>query len=145
MKDYQKTTSTGDSFSQLANSGDGVTVKTVSDDATLDASDSGKLIVLDADEGAEITLPDVAEGLKYKFVVGSAFATTDWTIVAESAVIQGTVIVNGASVLGENEDTITFDAGSEKVGDWVLVESDGTNWYITGIGSGAGSITLTAS
>lgn len=135
----------GESFAVPANEGLGVAVKTVTEATTLDASDSGKLLVLDAAAGAAVTLPAVAEGLSYKFVVGSAFATTDWTIVAPAAVIQGTVIVNGASVLGADEDTITFAATAENPGDWVDVVSDGTNWYVSGVGSAASSITLTAS
>lgn len=114
---------------------------------TLTAADSGKTFLLQAATGAAITLPAPVAGLNYKFVVGLAFATTAWTVVtaAGANIIQGTVIVNGASVLGENEDTITFAHAAESVGDHASVVSDGTNWYVSGVGSAASSITLTAS
>lgn len=145
MKEYQKATATGESISQQANDGVGSSIKVVSADTTLTASDSGKTIVLSNATGEDIVLPSVAEGLKYKFIVGLAFATSAWTVTSATKVIQGTVLVNGASVLGANEDIITFAHAAENVGDWVEVESDGTNWYVSGVGSAASSITLTAS
>jgi hypothetical protein len=114
---------------------------------TLTAADSGKTFLLQAAAGAAITLPLPAAGLNYKFIVGQAFATTAWTVVtsASANIIQGTVTVNGASVLGADEDTITFAHAAENVGDWASVISDGTDWYVSGLGSAASSITLTAS
>ena len=102
---------------------------------------------LNAAAGAAVTLPAPKAGMKAKFIVKLAFATTAWTIVTNGGadIIEGTVIVNGASVLGSNEDTITFAAAAENVGDWVEVESDGTSWFVSGVGSAASSITLTAS
>ena len=144
MENYQKVIDgTGITVSALANDGEGSTIKTVSADTTLTYSDSGKTIILSNATGEAITLPAVKAGLKYKFVVGLAFATSSWTVTAASSVIQGTVVVNGASVLGENENTISFVHSAEKLGDYVEIESDGTNWYVSGIGSAAGSITLT--
>lgn len=145
MKDYQKAQANGESFSLQGNDGVGASIKVVSADTTLTAKDSGKTIILSNATGEAITLPDVEEGLKYKFIVGLAFDTSAWTITAASKVIQGTVLVNGASVLGANEDIITFAHAAENVGDWVEIVSDGTNWYVSGVGSAAASITLTAS
>jgi hypothetical protein len=145
MERYQKVLSgNGESYS-IPIDGVGVLTEQVTAAKTLTANDSGKTLVLYAAVGAQITLPAVAAGLKFKFVVGLAFATTSWTVVAASAVIQGTVIVNGASVLGADEDIITFVNSAENPGDWVEIESDGTNWYVTGVGSASGAITLTAS
>lgn len=144
MENYQKSQATGASFA-IPVDGVGVGVKTLTAAGALTAADSGKLIVLKAAVGAAVTLPAVQAGLKYKIVVGQAFATTAWTITAPAKVIQGTVIVNGESVLGENEDIITFAHAAEKVGDFVDLVCDGTNWYVSGIGSAGSSITLTAS
>lgn len=119
-------------------------VETISAAKTLTASDSGKTFILSAAAGAAIALPAAFSGFKAKFIVGAAFATTAFTIVSSETNIQGTVLVNGASVLGEDEDTITFSAAAENVGDWVEVISDGTNFYVHGVGSAASSITLTA-
>jgi len=145
MDKYQKAQANGESIGVQGSNGVGATIKIVSVDTTLTAADSGKTIILSSVRGEAITLPAVANGLKYKFVVGLAFATTPWTVRAASKVIQGTVIINGASVLGANEDIITFVKNGESVGDWVEIVSNGTNWYISGVGSAANSITLTAS
>tara|TARA_R110000803_G_scaffold14887_9_gene41369 strand:+ start:4603 stop:5010 length:408 start_codon:yes stop_codon:yes gene_type:complete len=109
---------------------------------TLSHADSGKVFILTAAAGAAITLPALKAGANFKFIVGSAFATTSWTVTGGGAKIQGTVIVNGASVLGENETTITFADAAEKIGDFAELHCDGTNWYLSGVGSAASSITL---
>lgn len=113
---------------------------------TLTAEDSGKVFLLKAAAGAQITLPAVAtsNGFRFKFIVGQSFATTDWTVKAASNVIEGSVLVNGAHVAGVNENTISFVASAEAVGDFAELVSDGANWYVNGSGVAAGSITLTA-
>lgn len=113
---------------------------------TLTAEDSGKVFLLKAAAGAQITLPAVAtsNGFRFKFIVGQLFATTDWTVKAASNVIEGSVIVNGAHVAGVDENTISFVASAEAIGDFAELVCDGTNWYVNGSGVAAGSITLTA-
>jgi hypothetical protein len=131
---------TNDVERQLAN------VEAVTGAVTLTAEDSGKVFILKAAAGAQITLPAVAtsSGFRFKFVVGLAFATTNWTVLAASNVIEGSVIVNGAHVAGVNENTISFVASAESVGDFAELDCDGTNWYVNGSGVTAGAITLTA-
>lgn len=131
---------TNDVERQLAN------VEAVTGAVTLTAEDSGKVLILKASAGAQITLPAVATsaGLRFKFIVGQLFATTDWTVKALSNVIEGSVLVNGAHVAGVNENTISFVASAESVGDFAELVCDGTNWYVNGSGVSAGSITLTA-
>lgn len=141
MDKYSKATSNGESVAILKQ---GVAVETIDAAATLTAEDSGKTLVLSAAAGAAITLPAVEVNLKYKFVVGLAFATTDWTIVSTTNVIQGNAIVAGAHVAASDENTISFVATAESVGDYVEIESDGTNWYASGSGVTTGSITFTA-
>lgn len=120
-------------------------VETLSAAATLTAEDSGKLLILSAAAGAQVTLPAVATsaGFSYKFVVGAAFATTAWTVKAASAVIQGGAIVNSVFVASASRNTITFAHAAETVGDTVQLSCDGTNWYVTGVGASAASITFT--
>lgn len=144
MDKIQKTQANGESFSVPVD-GEGVNVEVLTEATTLTAKDSGKLFSLQAAAGAAITLPAVTmAGFKAKFVVGLAFATTSWTVVAATSVIQGSVIVNSTDVPGANENTISFVHSAETLGDWVEVISDGTNWYVSGLGHSAGSITLTA-
>jgi hypothetical protein len=145
MENYQKTLASGQSISQQANDGIAATVETLTADKVLTAADSGKTFILGAEEGKAITLPALQSGLKYKFIVGLAFATSAWTVTAPVKKIQGVVIVNSTKVFGENEDIITFAHAAEKVGDWVEVICDGTNWYVNGVAEATGGITLTAS
>lgn len=113
---------------------------------TITVQDTGKVFILGGAAGAAITLPAVATsaGIYLKFIVGLAFATTNWTVVAASNVIQGSVIVNSTHVPGVNENTISFVASAEALGDFVELVCDGTNWYVNGSGVASGSITLTA-
>ena len=113
---------------------------------TLTAEDSDKSFSLNAAAGAQITLPAVASsaGFKYRFTVGALFATTAWTIKAATNKIQGGVIVNSVNVPGADENTITFAHAADTIGDFVELNCDGTNWYVFGLGTTAGAITLTA-
>lgn len=120
--------------------------ETLTGATTLTAEDSGKSFILKAAAGAQITLPAVATsaGFSFRFTVGQLFATTAWTIKAASNVIQGGVIVNSVNVPGADENTITFAHAADTVGDFVELNCDGTNWYVFGLGTAAGAITLTA-
>jgi hypothetical protein len=131
---------TNDTERQLAN------VEAVTGATTLTAEDSGKVLILKASAGAQITLPAVATsaGLRFKFIVGQLFATTDWTVKAATNVIEGSVLVNGAHVAGVDENTISFVASAESIGDFAELVCDGTNWYVNGSGVSAGAITLTS-
>ena len=140
----QAISGTGKTFVVPANEGIGVAQDTPTAASSLDVSDSGKTIMLDAAAGFAINLPGVQAGLKYKFVVGSAFATTNFTVVAPADKIQGGAIVNSVFVPASNENTISFVATAESVGDYIELECDGTNWYASGNGALAGSITFTA-
>ena len=126
--------------------GDSETViQTITGAIVLTQGDSGKDFTLSASEGAEIELPAVAKkGFKARFTVGNAFATTNWTIVSATNVIQGSADVNSTLVPASNENTISFVATAETIGDFVEIHSDGTNFYAYGIGASAGAITFTA-
>ena len=102
-------------------------------DTTLTPADSGKVFFLDA-VGEAITLPavGVSAGVQYKFICDTTTATTDWTIVAATNVIQGSVTVAGAVIAASNENTITLVVAKFLPGDWVTLECDGTNWYVAG-------------
>lgn len=120
-------------------------IETVTSARVLTQFDSGKEFTLSAAAGAQITLPSVAKkGFKAKFTIGSAFDTTDWTIKSLTNVIQGSADVNSALIPGANENTISFVATAETIGDFIEIHSDGINFYAYGIGAVAGSITFTA-
>lgn len=112
---------------------------------TITAAESGTTFVLSAATEFVSTLPAPAAGLNYKFIVGAAPSGASYTVVTNASgnVIQGSVLVDGAAVPGADEDTITFADGAAAVGDWAEVVSDGTNWYVMGVGEATGAITLT--
>lgn len=91
------------------------------------------------------TLPAPQAGCQFTFIVKAAPVGAAYTVVTASnaTIINGLVVVNGASVTGASEDTITFAASAAIAGDWVTVESDGTYWFVRGQGHAAGAITLT--
>jgi len=128
----------------------GLNVNTVAETVTaakvLTNADNGKVFILNAAAGVAVTLPAPKAGLKYTFVIGANFATSNWVVGtnAAAAVIQGTMLVAGAAVPGVNEKQINFVNSAEALGDYAYVVSDGTNWFVFGVGNTAGSITLTA-
>jgi hypothetical protein len=122
-------------------------VASSSADRTLGAIESGSTFIVGT-AGLDFTLPSPSKGLYYKFIVGSNFATTNMTVQgpisgAGDDVIFGALEVAGAVVACSAEDLISFVNTAELPGDYVEITSDGTNWYITGQGTTAGSITCT--
>ena len=109
-------------------------------DTTLSASDSGKTILLDA-VGEAILLPAPIAGVNYKFLVTDAVATSSWTVAATGALISGSVTEAGLVQLAAGETTISIVFTKAIAGDWFTLESDGTNWYVAGQLSVAGSFT----
>lgn len=119
-------------------------VQVLSDAATLTAANTGTTYILSAAAGTDVTLPAPFSGANFKFIVGSAFATSDWTIASTTNVIEGNAVVAGAHVAASNENTISFVASAESIGDYVELVSDGTSWFVSGSGVTSGSITFTA-
>ncbi len=105
---------------------------------TLLASDSGSTFYLAAAGGFAVTLPAVAEGLKFKFAVAVA-PTTAYTIVTASSanIINGQICTaqdaGGSVSTTAASDTVSFVASKAIVGDYVNFECDGTKWYISGM------------
>ena len=104
---------------------------------TITALENGTTFSLNAAAGAVLTLPAPARGLKYKFVVGALFATTDWVITATGAIMQGAIMEASTVQAVANATTINLELGAETLGDWVSLESDGTNWFVAGACTGA--------
>jgi hypothetical protein len=118
-------------------------VQSVTAARTFTKADSGGVFSLKAAAGAALVLPAVAEKWNLKFITGLAFATTNWTLTAPTAVIQGGADVNSTFVPAAAENTISFVATAETLGDFVYLESDGTNIYVSGCATAAGAITFT--
>jgi len=122
------------------------TVEDITAAKTLTRADNGKSFLLKASAGVTVTLPALERGLRFRFTVGLAFDTSNWVIAEadSTAVIEGTIVVNGASVNADNEKQVNFVNSAESLGDFVEMFCDGTSWFVTGVGNGAGSITVTA-
>lgn len=119
-------------------------VATISSDTTLTIANSETWYKLNNSTGKTVTLPAATAGVSFRFIVAAAFATDNFIIdSAEGDNISGVLVVNGASVVAADEDQINFVASAETIGDFIDIWSDGTNWYVYGIGNSAGSITAT--
>jgi len=119
-------------------------VQSVIDDLTLTAADSGKTLFLNAAGGGTVILPALKAGLNFKVIIGATAPTTAWIVdSAEGDNISGVLNVNGALVAAVAEDQINFIASTAVTGDTIELDCDGTNWYLKGLGSAAGSITVT--
>jgi hypothetical protein len=108
---------------------------------TLTVADSGKTFLLSG-TGVNITLPSTLKaGITYKFIVAGAFAT-DFVIDGGADKIFGSILEAGAATeTADAADSITFEDGTETVGDFAEITCDGTNWYVFAVGKNAASIT----
>lgn len=113
---------------------------------TVLAEETGTTFILDAAVGYAITLPALAQGLNFEFIVGASFDTSDWVISSsEGDNINGILLVNGASVPAVGEDNVIFELGAESVGDYVkfIADEGNSQWIVRGVGSLAASMTTT--
>lgn len=100
---------------------------------TVTSSESGSTFYWTT-TGATSTLPAVATatGTVFRFVVGSALATTNAVIAsAEGDNLEGSMIVAGAVVDCDATDRIELIIDGENIGDYVEVRSNGQYWFIT--------------
>jgi len=113
-------------------------------------ADSGTTFICSGAAGKAITLPavaDVTAGWNCKFIVGQAFATTDWIITATAAIMVGGINElevdtsdDGPSTVAGT--TINIELGAETIGDYVdFVVADG-KMYINGQSKLDGAFTL---
>ena len=99
---------------------------------TLTAAQSGSTFYIDPADGiqATITLPAAAAGLFFNFVVDGNFTVDVSVISAETANIEGSLNVAGAVVDCRDEDAVNFIADGEEEGDFFVLRSNGTKWFI---------------
>lgn len=122
----------------------GANAEILAADKTLVAADNGKTFVFNKAAGIAVTLPAVTMGLKYRFVYGvTALTGADvHTVTAATAVIQGSHCAGGEISLAAAATVITFTNADSLKGDYCEVESDGTNWYMNGLGSTTQALTM---
>jgi hypothetical protein len=127
----------GKSFVIPANEGVGKAVITITEDTTLTAEDSGKLILV-ATDALTISLPATAKGLIYHF--RNSGATTN-NIITVSPVaadgIAGTITLAASVVVldGTVNKDIVNTKGTSQAGDSVTLEGTGVTgtkaWFAT--------------
>jgi hypothetical protein len=114
---------------------------------TITAAESGSVFFLSLAGGFTATLPAVALGLHYTFVVKTA-PTTAYIIASATA---DNIIGYPVAAVGTDEsangntagDQINFVANVALPGDSVEVWSDGTSWFAKASGKATGAITIT--
>lgn len=103
------------------------------------AAETGTVFYLDNATGFVSTLPDVALGLRFTFIIKTAVTTTGGhTIVCPAAatLFKGHVLTNDvnsgtdADFGTSGEATVTFVINKAVAGDRVDVVCDGTNWFV---------------
>lgn len=105
---------------------------------TLAVSDSGKVFSITNTSSTVIVLPatSTSAGVSYKFAIGGAIGTNATIVTSDGGNdIEGAMIVAGAVVDCDAEDTITFVADGENVGDFIEIYSNGTDWLIGASGA----------
>ena len=111
-------------------------VENVTATNVITAAESGKTFFLNAVGGFTSTLPAVAAGLRFRFIVKTA-PTTAYIITTNggSNLLYGHMLERAgtAGVAGAAQDTFNFVANNAIIGDWVEFYSDGTNWYYHGM------------
>lgn len=111
------------------------------------ATETGKTFFLNTAGGFTTTLPAPAAGLKFRFIVKTA-PTTSYIIVtnASANIMYGMMEERAgtAGVAGAGRDTFNFVANQSIIGDWMEIESDGTNWYYHGMVDVAAGNTVAA-
>ena len=110
-------------------------------------SESGKTFYLNAIGGFTSTLPAVAAGLRFRFIIKTA-PTTAYIITTNGGdnVLYGMMLERAgtAGVAGAARDTFNFVANQAIIGDWVEFWCDGTNWYYHGMVDVAAGNTVAA-
>ena len=117
---------------------------------TILASDSGKTFVLDASAGVALTLPSAAnmgEGWNCRFIVGTAFDTSNYQLTATAAVMKGGINELEIDTSDDQPSTVggtTIDVvhSLETIGDYFDLVCDGTTIFFRGQSKLDGSILL---
>ena len=101
----------------------------------LEASDSGCVVFMSGSDPSTLTLPAVADGLRFTVYITSAQIHV---IQAKSNVMQGNYRHNSATttmtrVAIANKGKLTLHSSDRAIGDRLEFWCDGTNWYVDGI------------
>lgn len=120
----------------------------------LNINDNGKTFGLNLAGGFTVTLPavsDVNAGFKVRFRVETNPTTA--YIITEKAADDTNIVIGSintstgqtaaASFEASGGTFVTFVANAAVLGDWVTIETNGTNWFAYGQGTVVTGITIT--
>ncbi len=117
----------------------------LSSDTTLTAADSGKIILM-SNNGVDITLPVPEAGMTFTIIQVRDWDTANCTVDAGTYVMGGSVAGVAADsnnlADGSSDTTCTFGSAT-LAGDQITLVSDGTKWYVSGIGAAGGTNGIT--
>jgi len=105
--------------------------------------ESGSTFYLNNTAGFTCTLPPVAAGLKYTFVIAAAPSSGDYAVVTEGGDnrLEGYFLDTvGELTAFTGRDIISFVSGSAKVGDRIELECDSYQWHVKAFSGGDGGI-----
>jgi hypothetical protein len=122
--------------------------KAIAGGTTLTADDSGKVILMSTKTSADydVTLPACAAGLSFTFILATTGNDSSADINVKVAASADDFVGNlwGLSAVDpatDSDEKIRFDqSGGAKVGDYVEIYSDGTDWFVRGQGSANNAI-----
>lgn len=127
-------------------------VSSVTADETLTTADSGSTLLLDAAAGATVTLPAPAAGLTYTFVVLTTVTSNSYKVVTDASTtfLQGYLAVPvaaGTSTYffadGTSDISINLNGsttGGLLGGQFSVTCLDGTQWQVSGVVEGSGTV-----
>jgi hypothetical protein len=128
------TTATAAELNMAADNSANVEVVTATNVIT--AAESGKTFFLNSATEFVSTLPAVAAGLRFTFIVSAAPSGANYTVIAASGTpIVGHVVSSDLNAAGDSGFsttgvlTISFVSAKAVKGDRVELVCDGTNWY----------------
>jgi hypothetical protein len=123
---------------------------------TITTAECGHILFVSNGTGFVNTLPAPTAGCTLRFVLSTALTSGNHTIVTASSANVMSGGINELEVDTTEDgpyhaagDTITFvcaaagNSSGNTVGDYVIVESDGTNWFLRGQSSFDGGVTVT--
>lgn len=129
----------------------GVKAKVLTGTYTVTAAENGTTYYLNSATEFATTLPAPFLGAKYSFIVSAAPSGASYTIVSGSSsnIIKGHVLSSDLNAASDGDfetsggDTITLVDSKAVAGDRIDLESDGTNWFMSGACSVFDAITIT--
>ena len=111
-------------------------IKELTAASSLANADSGKVFLLNSATEFATTLPAPKKGWEGTFIVKAAPSGANYTVVAPSGAILGSISAGAADDAADTSDgsdtTISFVDGEAVAGDYVKLVCDGTNYYIIG-------------